>query len=94
MRGSLIRSWIGSGVVAASALGIQAGCSAPETNSGARDETDDQGIAAAPVVSDDAQSTGAGAAATGETLDVPECVRVTEDPGVEVSINALRFPFR
>jgi hypothetical protein len=87
MRGSLIRSWIGSGVVAASALVIQAGCSAPEANSGARDETDDQGIAAAAVVSDDAQSTGAGAAATGETLDVPECVRVTEDPGVEVSLD-------
>ena len=92
MRGSLIRSWIGPGVVAASALVIQAGCSAPEANSGARDGTDEQGIAAAPVVSDEAQSTSAGAAATGtaatgETLDVPECVRVTEDPGVEVSLD-------
>lgn len=102
MRGSLIRSWIGSGVVAASALVIQAGCSGPEANSGARDGTDDQGIAPAPVVSDEARSTGAGAAATGtaatgtaaagtaaagETLDLPECVKVTEDPGVEVSLD-------
>ena len=83
--GSVMRTWIGP-AVAMSALLIQAGCSAPDASSGARDSDGDDGVAAAPEAFGEERGTAAGARATRETVDVAECLRVTGDASTDVSL--------